>query len=369
MKKIVIGLSGGVDSSVCLYLLKQAYKEDQDVCIEAVFMKNWDSFLNGDFSLENNEVGCESNADYEDAKKVCDFLNVKLHKVEFVKQYWDEVFQKVIDKIKKGYTPNPDVLCNKYIKFNYFEKFITNELNADLFTMGHYAKKVINDDSSIDLVIPKDHHKDQTYFLCELNQKQLEKVIFPLSNLNKEEVRKIAKQANLPNWNKKDSTGICFIGNRDFKKFISNYIESKQGDIIDIKTNEVIGKHNGAWLYTIGQRKGIGLSGMKEKYFVIKKDIDNNIIYVSVINDYQSDLYCNKIIVKNFNWINKIPSDNKCLLRYRHTGELFPVEFEIINDEVIIKSIDKLKSVSIGQYAVLYNNDICCGGGEIYNTN
>ncbi len=365
MKKIVVGLSGGVDSSVSLYLLKQAFKDDKDVVIEAVFMKNWDSFLNNDLSLETDEVGCESNKDYEDAKAVADMLGIKLEKIEFIKEYWDYVFQKCLDKFKFGLTPNPDVLCNKYIKFDFFEKYVVNQLNADLFVMGHYAGKRINPDGSIDLIKALDDHKDQTYFLCELNQEQLRRVIFPLQNITKPDVRKIAKQIQLPNADKKDSTGICFVGNREFKKFLSNYIGEQKGQTINLDNNEVVGTHDGVWYYTIGQRKKIGLSGMEEKFFVAKKDIENNILYVSPLSKEQQFLNCKTITTTNFNWINKIPTDNHCQLRYRHCGELHDVTFTIKDNQVIINSQDNLKAVPLGQYAVLYQGDICLGGGEI----
>lgn len=365
MKKIVVGLSGGVDSAVSLFLLKEAFKNNPEVVIEAVFMKNWDSFLNNDMSLETDEVGCESNRDYQDAQAVADMLGVKLEKIEFIKEYWDHVFNKSLDKFKAGLTPNPDVLCNKYIKFDFFEKYVVNSMQADFFVMGHYAGKRINPDGSFDLIRALDDHKDQTYFLCELNQEQLKRAIFPLQNIIKSDLRKIAKEIGLPNADKKDSTGICFVGNREFKKFLSNYIDIEQGQTINLETGEVIGTHDGVWFYTIGQRKRIGLSGMEEKFFVAKKDIDNNILYVSPLSKEEDFLYCKKIKTANFNWINKIPSNPHCLLRYRHCGELHPVTFEIIDNEVVITSLDNLKAVPLGQYAVLYQGDVCLGGGEI----
>ncbi len=365
MKKIVVGLSGGVDSAVSLFLIKEAFRDNSDVQIEAVFMKNWDSFINNDMSLDVDEIGCESNRDYQDAEAVANQLGIKLQKIEFIQEYWDYVFNKSLDKFKVGLTPNPDVLCNKYIKFDFFEKYVVNTLHADFFVMGHYAGKRINDDGSIDLIRALDDHKDQTYFLCELNQEQLKKALFPLQNITKPDVRRIAKAIKLPNADKKDSTGICFVGNREFKKFLSNYIDVKQGPTINLETGEVVGTHDGVWFYTIGQRKRIGLSGMDEKFFVAKKDIDNNTLYVSPLSKEEEFLFCRKIKTSKFNWINKIPEDIHCFLRYRHCGELHPVTFEILDDGILITSSDDLKAVPLGQYAVLYQGDICLGGGEI----
>lgn len=366
MKKIILGLSGGVDSAVSLFLLKEISKKNKELIIESVFMKNWDSYLNNDLSLEHKENGCESNVDFHDAVEVSSNLNTKLHKVEFIKEYWNYVFVDFIEKYKKGITPNPDILCNKYIKFSCFSDYAFNTLNADFIATGHYARKRINADGTIDLMMSLDKSKDQTYFLCSLTQEQLKRVIFPLGNIKKSDVRLIAKYAKLPNAQKKDSTGICFIGKRNFISFLSNYIEKKEGDIIDIVSGKKIGNHYGVWFYTIGQRKNIGVSGMKEKYSVAKKDIENNILYVVSESNEDIFLYSSKIYVKNFNWINKIPKNNNCFLRYRHCGELFEVNFEITPDNtVIIFSKEKLKSVPIGQYAVLYQDDVCLGGGEI----
>lgn len=366
MKKIVVGLSGGVDSAICLYLINELAKRDSSINLESVFMKNWDSFVNNDNSVSYDGRGCESNVDYNDALDVSNFLDVNISKVEFIKEYWDYVFDDFIKKYKNGFTPNPDILCNKYIKFSYFSKYAIDSLKANFIVTGHYAKKRVNPDGTFDLMIPKDRHKDQTYFLCALNQKQLERVIFPLGNITKEDVRKIAKKVKLPNANKKDSTGICFIGKRNFKNFLKNYISEREGDIVDLGTSSVIGKHDGVWFYTIGQRKNIGISGMNEKYFVAKKDIVNNILYVTSVSNEEKFLYCNKIVVNEFNWINKIPKNNQVKLRYRHCGDLHNAKFIIDdNNRVIIKSKNKLKSVPIGQYAVLYQDDVCLGGGEI----
>ncbi|AME13720.1 tRNA-specific 2-thiouridylase MnmA [Mycoplasma mycoides subsp. mycoides] len=270
-QKVIVGLSGGVDSSVaCYLLLEQGYE------VEGLFMRNWDSATNNDI-LGNRNINddiCPQEQDYLDAKAVADKLNIKLYRVDFIKEYWDYVFSYFIEEYKKARTPNPDILCNKYIKFDKFLNYAINQLNADYIAMGHYAKVEFNKTTNqYELIKASDTNKDQTYFLSQLNQKQLSKTLFPLANLTKEQVRKIALKQNLITANKKDSTGICFIGERSFTNFLQNYIPNQTGDIVDIKTNKVLGQHIGVMYYTIGQRKGINLSGMSEPYYVADKDV------------------------------------------------------------------------------------------------
>ncbi|MGL4647753.1 MAG: tRNA 2-thiouridine(34) synthase MnmA [Mycoplasmoidaceae bacterium] len=359
-KKIIIGLSGGVDSAVSAFLLKRSGYD-----VTAVYMQNWDSFLNNEKNHESPLEGCNNRTEYEDAKKVADFLEIELHRVEFIKEYWNNVFEDFIKKYSLGKTPNPDILCNKNIKFEAFRKYVMDNFQCDYFATGHYAKKSINHDGTIDLKICKDAKKDQTYFLCQLNQEQLRNVLFPLENITKEEVREIAKFYKIPSWNKRDSTGICFIGKRNFNDFIDNYIEKKPGYIIDIVTKQMIGKHEGIHHFTIGQRKGLGLSGYAEKYFVCKKDLDKNIIYVSPISNEDQYLFTNQCILDNFNWINKIPLNTNVKIRYRHCGNLYDANFVISNHQVLINIKEKVKAISIGQYVVLYQDGTCLGGGEV----
>lgn len=355
-KKVIIGLSGGVDSSVSAYLLQKSGYD-----IEAVYMQNWDSLINGENNSESNS-GCSNKEDLEDAKKVAKHLGIKLHIVEFIEKYWTEVFQIFLEKYKNGLTPNPDVLCNKYIKFESFRNYVFENFDADFFALGHYAQKKINNDGSCDLIMSYDTHKDQTYFLCSLNQEQLKYALFPIGGYKKDEIRNIAKKYGLPTWNKKDSTGICFIGKKNFQNFLSNYIPNKVGNIIDIKTGEIIGQHKSAIYYTIGQRKKIGLSGMNDRYYVCKKDVDKNIIYVSS-DDNITDNF--KIItIDNFNWINKKPKTKNVKIRYRHCGDLFPAIWSG-EDKIVIKFEKPQKSLNNGQYAVMYIDNICFGGGEI----
>lgn len=360
MKTIVVGMSGGVDSSVSALILKKA-----GFNVIGVFMQNWDNLINNEINYESKTDSCDSYADYEFAKSVCDKLDIPLHKVDFISEYWNKVFTKFIEGYKKGITPNPDVLCNKYIKFNEFAKYCFENFKCDYIATGHYAR-VFKKDNLFYLAEAKDLFKDQTYFLCELSQEQISKVIFPLMFLEKDEVRNIAKKYGLINWDKKDSTGICFIGKRDFKKFLSNYIDEKKGDVIDINSNKKIAEHNGIYYYTIGQRKGLNLGGNKSKYFVCKKDAENNILYVSSEDDETKYLMSDKCLVKNFNWISNVPENNKVKIRFRHCQEKIDGYFIINSDSsVTINYPIKSKSVSIGQYVVLYQENICLGGGEI----
>lgn len=362
MKKVVIGMSGGVDSSVAAYLLK---KQGYDVI--GVFMQNWDPFLNNDAAFDTNkDTVCEAEQDFQVASDIAKHLNIPIYKTNFIKEYWEQVFEPFLDEYKKGNTPNPDVLCNKYIKFGSFHEYCIKNFDVDYIATGHYAKNGYdNTKNEYLLKEAKDDFKDQTYFLCSLNQKQLSKALFPLGDLTKEEVREIAKENGLLNWNKKDSTGICFIGERNFKKFMTSYIENKPGNIIDIATNKIVGKHDGIHLYTIGQRKGINLSGNASKYFICKKDAKNNVIYVTDVANQDKYLLSNQATVKEFNWIGSIPEDNNVEVRFRHTQKKIKATFEILNNEVTIFYKDSSKAVTLGQYAVLYKDGKCLGGGPI----
>ncbi|AHI53705.1 tRNA-specific 2-thiouridylase MnmA [Spiroplasma sabaudiense Ar-1343] len=369
LKKIIVGLSGGVDSSVAALLLKQ-----QGFEVEGLFMRNWDSDLNQEFlgRSENKDNICEQEKDYNDALEVANKLNIKLHRIDFVKEYWDYVFEYFISEYKKGRTPNPDILCNKYIKFDKFSNYAFNQLGADFIAMGHYAGTEFNKESKqFNLLVPKDKNKDQTYFLSQLNQKQISKAIFPLFNLDKNEVRKIAKEHGLITADKKDSTGICFIGERDFTKFLQNYIPNQPGNIVDIKTNKVIGSHIGAMYYTIGQRKGLNLGGFEEPYYVAKKDIEKKIIYVAKLSD-ETFLISKKCLVNEINWNTELkfifedPTDFVCeaKFRYRQKGSKVRVK-KITNDSIIVEYLEPIKSVTEGQQAVFYLNNICIGGGTV----
>lgn len=363
-KKVVLGLSGGVDSAVsCYLLLKQGYD------VIPVFMKNWDRLINHDEKGTKNKNfidGCESNQDYEMAKKIAKHFNLKLHKVEFIEQYWQKVFKYFISQYKKSLTPNPDILCNKYIKFGDFKKYAEKKFKPDFIATGHYAK-LRKKNNSVYLAIPKDKTKDQTYFLAYLNQKQLKNVLFPLANYTKKEVRQIAKKIKLPNWDRKDSMGICFIGKRDFQQFLNNYLPNKPGIIIDIKTNKVIGKHIGTMYYTLGQNKGLHLSGQQNKYFVCKKNVKKNIIYVCNAKNKNKYLLSTHTQLNGFNFIN--PTNKKefknLKVRFRHLQKLIIVKsMKLVDNKWTINHAPTL-SITPGQYAVIYKNQVCLGCGEI----
>lgn len=357
-KTVVVGMSGGVDSSVSALILKKA-----GLNVVGVFMQNWDNLVNNEMNY--NSDTCSITTDYNHALAVCQKLNIPLYKVDFISEYWNKVFATFIDDYKKGITPNPDILCNKYIKFEEFAKYCFANFKCDYVATGHYAKIFKKNNISY-LSEAFDLEKDQTYFLCCLNQKQISNVIFPLMNLKKTDVRKIAKNYCLDNWNKKDSTGICFIGERKFKKFLENYIDNKKGLVIDIDTNKILGDHDGIYFYTIGQRRGLNLGGNSQKYFVCKKDFDKNIIYVASEENEEKYLMSNKCYLEEFNWISGIPKNNEVDVRFRHTQKKIKAFFEVINsDLVVLKYPEKSKSVTLGQYAVLYQKDICLGGGKV----
>ena len=345
MKKVVIGMSGGVDSSVAAILLKQQGYE-----VIGLFMRNWDSTMNNDFLGNpnlNNDI-CPQEEDYNDALAVCKKLDIPLHRIDFVKEYWDYVFTYFLDELKKGRTPNPDIMCNKYIKFDYFIRE-AKKLGADYIATGHYARI--------------DSNKDQTYFLSQLTHEQLENVLFPVGDLVKDEVRKIALEYDLVTARKKDSTGICFIGERNFKKFLENYLPNQPGDVIDIDTGKKVGEHTGLMYYTIGQRKGLNIGGNKEKMFVVGKNLEKNILYVSFGEDNHY-LVSNSCLVEQVNFNCEL-RPKKCTAKFRYRQEDHDVEIEYLdNGEILVKYTD-VKAVTPGQACVLYDKDICLGGGII----
>ncbi len=361
-KKVVVGLSGGVDSAVALYLLK---KEGYDVI--ALFMRNWDSSINND-TLGNPNISnniCPQEEDYNDAKEVADKLNVPLYRVDFIKEYWDYVFSYFLEELKLGRTPNPDLMCNKYIKFDLFIKEAL-KYGAEYIATGHYARTKNNH-----LYRGIDSNKDQSYFLAQLSSKQLSNVLFPVGELKKEEVRKIAEEIGLNVATKKDSTGICFIGERHYQDFLKNYLKPNPGKVIDIETNDVVGEHTGLMNYTIGQRKNVGLSGNKEKHFVVGKDIKNNILYVAFKEDNEY-LYSDACLIDNVNFISDLRPEN-CTAKFRYRGEDHQVILEYLdNNEILVKYPSKAKAVTPGQACVLYLEEECLGSGiikEIYKNN
>lgn len=355
MKTVVIGMSGGVDSSVAAIKLKE-----QGYNVIGLFMRNWDSLLNNDIlgnpDLSDTKI-CTQEEDYNDAIKVCEKLDIPLHRVDFVKEYWDYVFIYFLDELKNGRTPNPDIMCNKYIKFDMFAKE-AKKLGADYIATGHYARK-----KDGYLLRGIDNNKDQTYFLSQVSKEQLENVLFPIGDLEKKEVRHLATKYDLVTADKKDSTGICFIGERNFSKFLENYLPNIPGDIVCIDNNEVIGKHIGLMHYTIGQRRGLNIGGKEKRMFVVGKEIDKNILYISYGNtEYLISDAC-LITDVNFNCDLR---PTKCSAKFRYRQQDNDVELEYLkNGNILVKYSKGVKSVTPGQACVLYDNDICLGGGII----
>ncbi len=354
---VVVGMSGGVDSAVAAYLLK---KDGYNVI--GLFMRNWDSTINGE-DFQNDDIICPQEKDYNDAKLVCDHLGIPLHRVDFIKEYWDYVFKYFLDELDKGRTPNPDMLCNKYIKFDLFKKE-AQKLGADYIATGHYARI-----ENGKLLRAKDLNKDQTYFLADVPYGEFKNVLFPIGHLTKPEVRDIAEKEKIPVFAKKDSTGICFIGERNFQNFIHNFLKENKGPIIDVKTKEVIGEHKGLMNYTIGQRKNVGLSGHQDRHFVCGKDVKNNILYVTIGDEEY--LYSDACLISNVNFISSI-HPTFCTAKFRYRGEDIPVTLEYLDDNKIMVKYDKAKAVTPGQACVLYLGEECLGCGfidEIYKNN
>ena len=357
MAKIMIGLSGGVDSAVAAYLLKKQGHE-----VIAAFMRNWDSTTNNDI-LGNNWKGdiCPQEMDYLDAKKAAEILDIPLYRVDFIKEYWDYVFTYFLDEYKKGRTPNPDIMCNKYIKFDCFIDFAKKH-QVDYIATGHYAK-VVHENGHSKLYKAKDKNKDQSYFLSFLSDEQLNFSLFPLENMTKDEVRKIANEIHLNVANKKDSTGICFIGERNFKEFLKNYIPAKHGDIIDIVTHKKVGEHQGVYYYTFGQRKGLNIGGIKgtdgKSWFVVKKDVQKNRLYVAMgdDNDY---LLCDEVHIEQANFFIPFLDDQwlDCCAKFRYRQQDIPVKIKKMGNETIIVQSDvPLKAITPGQIAVFYDKN------------
>lgn len=360
--KVLVGLSGGVDSAIAAYLLK---KQGYDVT--CAFMRNWDSTTNQDF-LGNPTIDddiCPQEKDYNDAKAVAECLGIELLRVDFIKEYWDYVFTSFLDDYKKGRTPNPDILCNKYIKFSSFFDFAKSK-GFDMVATGHYAMVDHQKDESF-LLKAHDKNKDQSYFLCQISKEALSQTLFPLGTVDKPEVRKIASELNLPIATKKDSTGICFIGERNFREFLKNYLPSKTGNIIDVDSKKVLGQHEGVLYYTIGQRKGLNIGGEGGPWFVVGKDVVRNELYVAAHEDNQW-MVSDACLVSGMNWlINDVPVGKyECMAKFRYRQKDHPVCIEVLeNQNIQVTYPQGIAAVTPGQQAVFYQGEVCLGGGVI----
>ncbi|MCD8205781.1 MAG: tRNA 2-thiouridine(34) synthase MnmA [Clostridia bacterium] len=351
-KKIVVGMSGGVDSSVAAALLK-----DEGYDVWGLFMINWEE--------EDANGACSAENDFEDVKRVCAALDIPYYSVNFAKEYMDNVFSYFLDEYKKGRTPNPDVLCNREIKFGQFRDYALS-LGADYIATGHFCG-IDKSRERVRLLKAKDTAKDQTYFLNQVRESQLKNVLFPLTNLTKSEVRKIAEERGLATARKKDSTGICFIGERNFRRFLQGYLPAREGEIKTLD-GETVGKHMGLMYYTLGQRKGLDLGGKKGedgRWFVVKKDLVSNILYVS--HGDETPLYSRACYITGLNWIGFIPPSSpfECTAKFRYRQEEQPVTVTVSDDVAYVEFKDKQRAVTDGQYAVFYDETACLGGGVI----
>ncbi len=356
--KVVVGMSGGVDSSVSAYLLKE-----QGYQVEGLFMKNWEE--------DDNDEYCAAAEDLKDAQAVSDKLGITLHTINFAAEYWDNVFEYFLAEYKAGRTPNPDIMCNKEIKFKAFLEFAAEELNADYIATGHYVQRS-NGTGSWQMLRGLDDNKDQSYFLYTLGEQHVAQTLFPIGHLEKPRVREIALEQNLVTHDKKDSTGICFIGERKFKDFLAQYLPAQPGDI---KTAEgkIIGKHEGLMYHTLGQRKGLLIGGMKEygeePWYVVEKDIERNMLIVGQGANHPR-LYSIGLLANQLHWVDrKGPKQPiRCSVKTRYRQQDIPCQITPnINGSLLVEFDEPQKAVTPGQSAVFYQNEICLGGGIIEN--
>jgi tRNA-specific 2-thiouridylase len=351
MAQVVVGLSGGVDSAVAALLLKRAGHE-----VTGLFMKNWEE--------DDSDAHCAAEEDLKEARAVCDQLDIPLRTVNFSAEYWDRVFRYFLDEHKAGRTPNPDVLCNKEIKFKAFLDHALT-LGADRIATGHYAR-VRETNGRYQLLKGSDPDKDQTYFLYTLGQAELSRTLFPIGHLVKTEVRAIARDAQLPNHARKDSTGICFVGERDFRTFLKRYLPAQPGDLRTL-AGEHKGQHQGALYYTIGQRQGLGIGGAGEAWYVVDKDIGKNILYVEQ-GEHHPALYNPALLASQFHWVAgappSLPQACTARVRYRQSDQACTIG-PIASGTAQITFASPQRAVTPGQSVVFYDGEVCLGGGVI----
>lgn len=355
-KKVICGMSGGVDSSVSAFILQQ-----QGYQVEGLFMKNWEEDDDTDY--------CTAAADLADAQAVCDKLGIKLHKINFAAEYWDNVFEHFLAEYKAGRTPNPDILCNKEIKFKAFLEYAAEDLGADFIATGHYVRRPPLDQQP-KLLRGLDSNKDQSYFLYTLSEQQVAQSLFPVGDIEKPIVRAIAEDLGLATAKKKDSTGICFIGERKFKDFLARYLPAQAGDIKTVD-GQVIGRHDGLMYHTLGQRKGLGIGGVKgaseNAWYVVEKDLVNNVLIVAQGQD-NSALLSSGLIASQLHWVDRKPIREKfrCTVKTRYRQADILCEIQPIDDETIRVVFNEPQiAVTPGQSAVFYQGEVCLGGGII----
>jgi tRNA-specific 2-thiouridylase len=354
--KVIVGMSGGVDSSVSAYLLKE-----QGYQVEGLFMKNWEE--------DDNDEYCAAAEDLRDAQSVADKLGIELHTINFSAEYWDNVFEYFLAEYKAGRTPNPDIMCNKEIKFKAFLEFAAEDLGADYIATGHYVQRAqVN--GKWQLLRGLDGNKDQSYFLYTLGEEHIAKTLFPVGDIEKPRVREIAEQQGLITHNKKDSTGICFIGERKFKDFLAQYLPAQPGKI-ETAEGKTIGDHEGLMYHTLGQRKGLLIGGMKdfgeEPWYVVDKDIPRNVLIVGQGADHPR-LYSKGLVAKQLDWGDRRgpAEETRCTVKTRYRQEDITCLIKPQNDGSVIVEFDQpQKAVTPGQSAVFYSEDVCLGGGII----
>lgn len=349
-KTVIVGMSGGVDSSSTAILVKLlGYKTI------GMFMKNWEE-------IDADGV-CTAEEDFQDVVKVCEEIDIPYYSVNFSEEYKDNVFKEFVDEYKQGHTPNPDILCNREIKFKvFYEKAMS--FGADFLATGHYCQKVFKGGQA-KLVKGNDANKDQTYFLYAIQETVLRNILFPIGHLPKPKVREVAEKFGLVTHNKKDSTGICFIGERNFKQFLSNYIKGQKGFFVNLETGKEMGQHDGMCFYTIGQRKGLGLGGPGGPWFVAKKDIKENIVYV-VEGEQNKFLFADDLIATECSWIGEAPTfPLRCSAKIRYRQEDQQCVVEKRGNEYFVSFNKPQRAIAIRQSIVLYLDNVCLGGAII----
>ena len=352
-KRVVVGMSGGVDSAVAAYLLREQGYE-----VVGVFMRNWE---------ETDETGtCTADEDFDFVRRVCGQLDIPYYTVNFVRQYWDRVFAYFLEEYRRGRTPNPDVMCNKEIKFAAFLDFALT-LDADYLATGHYAR-ILREGGKCLLAKGADPGKDQSYFLHALGQRELSRTLFPVGEMKKAEVRRIAAELGLANAQRKDSTGICFIGERDFRAFLSQFLPAQPGEILDLDSGRTVGRHEGLMYYTLGQRKGLGIGGVgsAEPWFVVKKELESNRLWVVQGKDHPM-LYSKACTVGTFHSVTgempRAPYACRAKFRYRQADQDVTVYPQGEGCRIVFAAPQR--AVTPGQFAVLYQGEVCLGGGAI----